>query len=64
MKQCIVNVAQRATAGRLYNMPKPTIAMLPGAAAGAGLSLASPAICALWQYGHHDHGICQGWFFW
>ena len=31
---------QRATAGKLYNMPKPTIAALPGAAAGAGLSLA------------------------
>ena len=33
-------IDQRATAGRLYNMPKPTIAVLPGAAAGAGLSLA------------------------
>ena len=31
---------QRATAGRLYSMPKPTVASLPGAAAGAGLSLA------------------------
>jgi 2-(1,2-epoxy-1,2-dihydrophenyl)acetyl-CoA isomerase len=31
---------QRATAGKLYEMPKPTIAALPGAAAGAGLSLA------------------------
>jgi 2-(1,2-epoxy-1,2-dihydrophenyl)acetyl-CoA isomerase len=31
---------QRATAGKLYKMPKPTIASLPGAAAGAGLSLA------------------------
>jgi 2-(1,2-epoxy-1,2-dihydrophenyl)acetyl-CoA isomerase len=31
---------QRATAGRLYEMPKPTIAAIPGAAAGAGLSLA------------------------
>lgn len=31
---------QRETSGRLYAMPKPTIAMLPGAAAGAGLSLA------------------------
>jgi 2-(1,2-epoxy-1,2-dihydrophenyl)acetyl-CoA isomerase len=31
---------QRATAGRLFRMPKPTIASLPGAAAGAGLSLA------------------------
>ncbi len=33
-------ISQRATAGRLYQMPKPTIAALPGAAAGAGLSLA------------------------
>lgn len=33
-------LSQRATAGRLYEMPKPTIAALPGAAAGAGLSLA------------------------
>ena len=31
---------QRATSGKLYKMPKPTIAALPGAAAGAGLSLA------------------------
>jgi 2-(1,2-epoxy-1,2-dihydrophenyl)acetyl-CoA isomerase len=31
---------QRATSGRLHEMPKPTIASLPGAAAGAGLSLA------------------------
>ena len=30
----------RDTAGRLHRMPKPTIAFLPGAAAGAGLSLA------------------------
>ena len=33
-------ISQRATAGKLYKMPKPTIASLPGAAAGAGLSLA------------------------
>jgi 2-(1,2-epoxy-1,2-dihydrophenyl)acetyl-CoA isomerase len=33
-------LSQRATAGRLYKMPKPTIAALPGAAAGAGLALA------------------------
>jgi 2-(1,2-epoxy-1,2-dihydrophenyl)acetyl-CoA isomerase len=33
-------VNQRATAGKLFAMPKPTIAALPGAAAGAGLSLA------------------------
>ena len=31
---------QRATAGKLFSMPKPTIAALPGAAAGAGLALA------------------------
>ncbi len=33
-------LSQRATAGKLWSIPKPTIAMLPGAAAGAGLSLA------------------------
>src|SRR5579863_7622696 len=33
-------VNQRATSGRLFKMPKPTLAALPGAAAGAGLSLA------------------------
>jgi 2-(1,2-epoxy-1,2-dihydrophenyl)acetyl-CoA isomerase len=33
-------LSQRATAGKLYRIPKPTIASLPGAAAGAGLSLA------------------------
>ena len=33
-------VNQRATAGRLFKMPKPTLAALPGPAAGAGLSLA------------------------
>lgn len=33
-------VNQRATAGRLFKMPKPTIAALPGPAAGAGFSLA------------------------
>ncbi len=31
---------QRAISQRLYEMPKPTIAALPGAAAGAGLSMA------------------------
>jgi 2-(1,2-epoxy-1,2-dihydrophenyl)acetyl-CoA isomerase len=31
---------QRSTAGRIYSMAKPVIASLPGAAAGAGLSLA------------------------
>lgn len=31
---------QRATSGKLYAMPKPTLAALPGAAAGAGLALA------------------------
>ncbi|HEY0104784.1 MAG TPA: enoyl-CoA hydratase-related protein [Rhizomicrobium sp.] len=33
-------LSQRATSGRLYKMPKPTIAALPGAAAGAGFALA------------------------
>jgi 2-(1,2-epoxy-1,2-dihydrophenyl)acetyl-CoA isomerase len=33
-------LSQRRTAGKLYSMPKPTIAALPGAAAGAGLALA------------------------
>src|SRR6218665_3164759 len=32
--------SQRETAGRLFKMPKPTLAVIPGAAAGAGLSLA------------------------
>jgi len=31
---------QRATAGKLFTLPKPTIAAIPGAAAGGGLSLA------------------------
>ncbi len=33
-------INQRETAGKLFSMPKPTIAALPGAAAGAGLALA------------------------
>jgi len=33
-------LSQRGTSGKLYSMPKPTLAALPGAAAGAGLSLA------------------------
>lgn len=33
-------VNQRATSGRLFTIPKPTIAALPGAAAGGGLALA------------------------
>lgn len=33
-------VNQRETAGRLFKMPKPTLAVLPGPAAGAGLALA------------------------
>jgi 2-(1,2-epoxy-1,2-dihydrophenyl)acetyl-CoA isomerase len=33
-------LSQRGTAGRIYEMPKPVIASLPGAAAGAGLALA------------------------
>jgi 2-(1,2-epoxy-1,2-dihydrophenyl)acetyl-CoA isomerase len=36
-------LSQRNTAGRMYTMPKPVIAMLPGAAAGAGLSIALAA---------------------
>jgi 2-(1,2-epoxy-1,2-dihydrophenyl)acetyl-CoA isomerase len=34
---------QRATAGRMFLMPKPVLASLPGAAAGAGLALALAA---------------------
>ncbi|MBW2396722.1 MAG: enoyl-CoA hydratase [Deltaproteobacteria bacterium] len=33
-------LSQRATSGKVYNMPKPVLASLPGAAAGAGFSLA------------------------
>lgn len=33
-------LTQRATAGKLFKIPKPTIAMINGAAAGAGLALA------------------------
>ncbi|MFT6773241.1 MAG: 2-(1,2-epoxy-1,2-dihydrophenyl)acetyl-CoA isomerase [Paracoccaceae bacterium] len=33
-------LSQRDTAGRLHQMPKPTIAAIPGPAAGAGFSLA------------------------
>lgn len=33
-------LSHRNTAGALFRMPKPTVAVLPGAAAGAGLSLA------------------------
>ena len=33
-------INQRATSGKLFKMPKPTVASLPGAAAGAGLALA------------------------
>jgi 2-(1,2-epoxy-1,2-dihydrophenyl)acetyl-CoA isomerase len=33
-------VIQQATSGRLFHMPKPTLAVINGAAAGAGLSLA------------------------
>jgi len=40
-------LSQRATAGRLYEMPKPTIAALPGAAAGVVYRSRSLAICAL-----------------
>jgi 2-(1,2-epoxy-1,2-dihydrophenyl)acetyl-CoA isomerase len=33
-------LSQRATAGKLHSIPKPTLAVLPGPAAGAGLALA------------------------
>lgn len=33
-------LSQRATSGRIWAMPKPVIAMIPGPAAGAGLALA------------------------
>jgi len=33
-------LSQRATSGKIWTMPKPVIAMIPGAAAGAGLALA------------------------
>jgi 2-(1,2-epoxy-1,2-dihydrophenyl)acetyl-CoA isomerase len=33
-------ISHRATSGKLYTMPKPTVAALPGAAAGAGFALA------------------------
>jgi 2-(1,2-epoxy-1,2-dihydrophenyl)acetyl-CoA isomerase len=33
-------ISHRETSGRLHRMPKPTIAAIPGAAAGAGLALA------------------------
>ena len=33
-------INQRGTAGKLFKMPKPTLAVLPGPAAGAGLALA------------------------
>jgi 2-(1,2-epoxy-1,2-dihydrophenyl)acetyl-CoA isomerase len=33
-------LSQRATSGKIWEMPKPVIAALPGAAAGAGLALA------------------------
>ena len=39
---------QRGTSGKLYKMPKPTLASLPGAAAGAGLSYALSCDCLLY----------------
>src|SRR5205807_9729537 len=39
-KIALQRLNQRATSVKLWSMGKPTIAMLPGAAAGAGLSLA------------------------
>ena len=50
-------VNQRATAGKLYNMPKPTIAALPGAAAGAGLSLALACDLRIMSDGDYKIGL-------
>ena len=36
-------LSQRNTSGRMYMMPKPVVAMLPGPAAGAGLAMALAA---------------------
>ncbi|MEJ0065249.1 MAG: enoyl-CoA hydratase-related protein [Caulobacteraceae bacterium] len=41
-------VNQRATAGKLFSMPKPTIAALPGAAAAPGFRWRWPATCGSW----------------
>ena len=37
-------ISQRATAGRLYQMGKPTLAAIPGPAAGAGKGRSRPVI--------------------
>ncbi len=51
-------VNQRATAGALFKMPKPTLAALPGAAAGAGLSLALACdLRIMASTRDHDHRV-------
>ena len=56
-------VNQRETAGALFKMPKPTLAALPGPAAGAGLRWRWPATCASGQYRHHDDRLRPRRFF-
>jgi 2-(1,2-epoxy-1,2-dihydrophenyl)acetyl-CoA isomerase len=42
-------VNQRATAGKLFKMPKPTLAALPGAAAARAFPWPWPATCGSWR---------------
>ena len=56
---------QRGTSGKLYKMPKPTIASLPGAAAGAGLSYAlSCDLRIMSSAAFMTTAFCQSWIFW